>query len=94
MRRIRIYHLQPTHRSIRISNTLINPHNVQALPLNKLNSIPKIRNRTRTQIVQDSQITPALNVPNKSLQLLLGRICISPKPVLDIDAPVNDIGVA
>lgn len=80
-------------RSIRILHTLVNPHNLESNALDMTNKLSEVSNSSRVEEVHNSEVPASGNAAVECVELLLGRGAVSPEPVFDIYAPVDDVCV-
>ena len=77
-----------------IFHTLVNPHNSPAGSLDHLEDFPKITNSCRAQKMHDRQVSSFVQGSLECFELFLGSWRVSPKPVFNINTPVDDIWIA
>lgn len=77
----------------RVFQTLVDAHDGLVLALDELDHLPEVADGRGTQKVHDGQIAPVPDVPEEGLALLLRGLGVGPQPVLDVDAPGDDLGV-
>lgn len=78
---------------MRILHALIYAHDLQPSGFDMANKLRQVSNRCRGEEVHHGQITTSGDAPVEGIQLFLRGGAIRPKPVFDVDTPVDDIGV-
>lgn len=78
-------------RRIRVLHALVHTHELLARTLRNLDKLPQIPNSRLVQVVHDDKVTALVDITLERIQLLLGCAGGRPQPILNIDAPVDNV---